>query len=54
MVSDNGSREVRNILLERLPATLLLMGTSQLFLFFFSVFIALTFPAPMAVFGTSW
>lgn len=42
MVSDNGSREVRNIILERLPATLLLMGTSQLFLFFFSVFIALT------------
>lgn len=42
MVSDSGSREVRNIILERLPATLLLMGTSQLFLFFFSVFIALT------------
>lgn len=41
MVSDNGSREVRNIILERLPATLLLMGTSNLFLFFFSVFIAL-------------
>jgi peptide/nickel transport system permease protein len=41
MVSDNGSRTVRLILLERLPATLLLMGTSQLFLFFFSVFIAL-------------
>jgi peptide/nickel transport system permease protein len=41
MVSDNGSREVRNIILERLPATLLLMGTSQLFLFFFSVFVAL-------------
>lgn len=42
MVSDNGSREVRNIILERLPATLLLMGTSQLFLFFFSVFLALS------------
>jgi peptide/nickel transport system permease protein len=42
MVSDNGSREVKNIILERLPATLLLMGTSELFLFFFSVFIALT------------
>ncbi|MFM8322313.1 MAG: ABC transporter permease [Chloroflexota bacterium] len=41
MVSDNGSREVRNIILERLPATMLLMGTSNLFLFFFSVFIAL-------------
>jgi len=41
MVSDSGSRTVRNIILERLPPTLLLMGTSQLFLFFFSVFIAL-------------
>ena len=42
MVSDEGSRQVRNIILERLPATLLLMGTSQLFLFFTSVFLALT------------
>lgn len=42
MVSDEGSRQVRNIILERLPATLLLMGTSQLFLFFSSVFLALT------------
>lgn len=42
MVSDHGSREVRLILLERLPATLLLMGTSQLFSFLFSIFIALT------------
>ncbi|TLN28630.1 ABC transporter permease [bacterium] len=41
MVSDSGSRSVRLIILERLPATLLLMGTSQLFLFFFSVFVAL-------------
>jgi len=41
MVSDSGSRTVRLIILERLPATLLLMGSSQLFLFFFSVFIAL-------------
>ena len=41
MVSDAGSRQVRLIILERLPATLLLMGSSQLFLFFFSVFIAL-------------
>lgn len=42
MTSDSGSRTVRLILLERLPATLLLMGTSQLFLFFISVFLALT------------
>lgn len=41
MSSDSGSRTVRLIILERLPATLLLMGTSQLFLFFFSVFVAL-------------
>ncbi len=41
MTSDNGSKTVRLILLERLPATLLLMGTSQLFLFFSSVFFAL-------------
>jgi len=42
MTSDSGSKQVRLIILERLPATMLLMGTSQLFLFFSSVFIALT------------
>ena len=42
MTSDSGSKQVRLILLERLPATLLLMGTSQLFLFFSSVFLALS------------
>ena len=41
MNSDNGSKEVRLILLERLPATLLLSGVSQLILFFGSVWIAL-------------
>ncbi len=41
MTSDAGSRTVRLIILERLPATLLLMGTSQLFLFFSSIFLAL-------------
>lgn len=41
MTSDSGSKQVRLIILERLPATLLLMGTSQLFLFFSSVFLAL-------------
>ena len=41
MNSDSGSRQVRLILLERLPATLLLTGTSELVLFFASVFIAL-------------
>jgi peptide/nickel transport system permease protein len=42
MKSDQGSKEVRAILLERLPATLLLTGTSELILFFGSVFIALS------------
>jgi peptide/nickel transport system permease protein len=41
MTSDSGSKQVRLIILERLPATLLLMGISQLSLFFSSVFIAL-------------
>jgi peptide/nickel transport system permease protein len=41
MVSDTGSRSVKNILLERLPATILLMGTSELLLFFASLFLAL-------------
>ncbi len=42
MSSDSGSRQVRLIILERLPPTLLLMGTANLFLFFGSVFLALT------------
>jgi len=41
MTSDSGSKTVRLILLERLPATLLLMGISQLFLFFSSILLAL-------------
>ena len=41
MVSDHGSKTVRAIILERLPATLLLMGSSQFILFFSSVFLAL-------------
>lgn len=42
MKSDQGSKEVRLILLERLPATLLLTGSSSLILFFASVYIALS------------
>jgi len=42
MTSDSGSKEVRLIILGRLPATLLLMGTSEIFLFFSSVFLALS------------
>ena len=41
MNSDSGSRQVRLILLERLPATLLLAGISDLALFFGSVFLSL-------------
>lgn len=41
MNSDSGSRQVRLILLERLPATLLLAGISDLVLFFGSVYLAL-------------
>jgi len=41
MTSDSGSKQVSFIILERLPATLLLMGISQLFLFFSSLFLAL-------------
>jgi peptide/nickel transport system permease protein len=42
MTSDEGSKEVRLIIVERLPATLLLMATSNLFIFFGSVLFALS------------
>lgn len=41
MTSPSGSREVRLIILERLPATLVLFGTAQMFLFFTALFFAL-------------
>ena len=41
MTSDKGSKEVRNIILERLPPTLLLMGTSNFVLFFGSLYFSL-------------
>ena len=41
LASDTGSRAVRNIILERLPPTLLLMASANLLLFFLSVFFAL-------------
>jgi peptide/nickel transport system permease protein len=41
MTSDNGSRTVRLIILERLPATLLLQATANFVLFFGSLFLAL-------------
>lgn len=42
MTSDAGSKTVKNIILERLPATLLLIGTADMFLFFGSLFLALS------------
>ncbi len=42
MSSDSGSRQVNLIILERLPATLLLMGSSNLILFFASLYLALS------------
>ena len=42
MTSDSGSKQVRNIMLERLPPTLLLFATSNILLFFASVYVALT------------
>ncbi len=41
MSSDSGSRQVRNIILERLPATLLLFSTTFFLLFFVGIFVAL-------------
>jgi len=51
MTSDEGSKLVRNIILERLPPTLLLMGTANLFLFFGSLFFALSLSRN---YGTFW
>lgn len=40
--SDSGSRQVRNIILERLPSTLVLFAIAQLLLFFIAIFGALS------------
>src|SRR4030042_4841217 len=42
MASDSGSKMVRNIILERLPATLLLFGTADIFLFILAILISLS------------
>jgi peptide/nickel transport system permease protein len=42
MTSDTGSKEVKNIILERLPPTLLLVGTGDLILFFGGLLIGLS------------
>jgi peptide/nickel transport system permease protein len=41
MTSDSGSKQVRNIMLERLPSTLLLFATANILLFFASIYVAL-------------
>jgi peptide/nickel transport system permease protein len=41
LTSDTGSRQVRAIILERLPATLLLFGSAELLVFFAAIFAAL-------------
>lgn len=41
LTSDSGSKQVRLILLERMPATLLLTGSANLLLFFAAIFVAL-------------
>jgi peptide/nickel transport system permease protein len=42
LMSDSGSRLVKNIILERLPTTLVLFGTANLLLFFVSIFLGLS------------
>jgi len=51
MTSDSGSRNVRAIILERMPYTLLLMGTANLVLFFSTLFLAL---ALSRKYGSIW
>jgi len=51
MSADSGSRNVRQIIIERLPYTLLLMGTSQLISFFSTLFLAL---ALSRKYGSFW
>ncbi len=48
---DDGSRNVRKIILQRIPYTLLLMGTYNLILFFSTLFIAL---ALSRQYGSFW
>jgi peptide/nickel transport system permease protein len=41
MTSDSGSKQVRNIMLERLPSTLLLFASANILIFFASVYVAM-------------
>ncbi len=51
LTSDSGSRNVRTIILERMPYTLLLMGSSNLVLFFTTLYLAL---ALSRKYGSFW
>ncbi len=51
MTSDSGSRQVRLIILERLPPTLVLFGTSSMLIFFTSLIISL---ALSRQYGSFW
>lgn len=51
LTSDSGSRMVRNIILERLPTTLLLFGTANLLVFFVALFFGLMLSRRYGSFG---
>lgn len=51
LTSDSGSRMVRNIILERLPSTLVLFGTANLLVFFLALFFGLTLSRRYGSFG---
>lgn len=51
ITSDSGSRMVRNIILERLPSTLVLFGTANLLVFFIALFFGLGLSRRYGSFG---
>ena len=51
LTSDSGSRLVRNIILERLPSTLVLFGTANLLVFFVALFFGLALSRRYGSFG---
>ncbi len=51
LTSDSGSRQVRNIILERLPSTLVLFGFANLFVFFIALFFGLGLSRRYGSFG---
>jgi peptide/nickel transport system permease protein len=51
LTSDSGSRSVRNIILERLPSTLVLFGAANLLVFFVALFFGLALSRRYGSFG---